>query len=142
LCRAQEAEAATAAAEEAQAALAAEQGRAFKLEAQVAELRQALSRSADLERELEVSVRGLSPSDSPTLVVSGNVLLRRPGARAGGAHRECDLACSWQCWWTPHHDYMLIDSCRALQRARNALQQMEASTKKGGGIFSYITGAS
>lgn len=53
----QEAEAATAAAEEAQAALAAEQGRAFKLEAQVAELRQALSRSADLERELEVRVK-------------------------------------------------------------------------------------
>ena len=57
-CHAQEAEAATAAAEEARAALAAEQGRAFKLEAQVAELRQALSRSADLERELEVSVGG------------------------------------------------------------------------------------
>lgn len=75
-----EAEGAGARAEEAQQALAAEQGRAFKLEAQVAELRQALSRTSDLERELE--------------------------------------------------------------RARNALQQMEASTKKGGGLFSYITGAS
>ncbi len=41
-------------AEEARAALAAEQGRSFKLEAQVAELRQALSRTSDLERELEV----------------------------------------------------------------------------------------
>lgn len=50
----QEAEAAGKKAEEAGAALAAEQGRAFKLEAQVAELRQALSRTSDLERELEV----------------------------------------------------------------------------------------
>lgn len=50
----QEAEGAGARAEEAGQALAAEQGRAFKLEAQVAELRQALSRTSDLERELEV----------------------------------------------------------------------------------------
>jgi hypothetical protein len=40
------------------------------------------------------------------------------------------------------HGYTLISPRHILQRARNALQQMEASTKKGGGIFGYITGAS
>lgn len=40
-------------AEEARAAVAGEQSRAFKLEAQVAELRQALSRTSDTDRDLQ-----------------------------------------------------------------------------------------